>query len=59
VIKVNKIKQKDLEIAMERASDVFGVDPSYFGEEGKQEVDKQLLKLGYKKEDLVKGNVEE
>lgn len=40
--------------AMEEASNVFGVDPAYFGKEGDEEVDRQLKKLGTSLEELRK-----
>lgn len=45
-------KQEIFEKAMEEATKVFGVDPAYFGEEGKEEVERQLKKMGYSLEDL-------
>lgn len=48
------IKQEDYLKAMEEATKVFGVDPAYFGEEGRLEVEKQLKKLGYSEEDFKK-----
>jgi len=40
--------------AMEKATEVFGQDPAYYGEEGAEEVHKQMLKLGYTEEELNK-----
>lgn len=45
-------KQEIFNKAMEEATKVFGVDPAYFGEEGKEEVERQLKKLGYTLDDL-------
>lgn len=41
------------EQAMHEASNVFGVDPAYFGEEGEEEVLKQIRKLGYTPDDIL------
>ncbi|WP_164489517.1 hypothetical protein [Rummeliibacillus sp. TYF005] len=38
--------------AMEEATKVLGADPAYFGKEGKEEVERQLNKLGYSLEEL-------
>ncbi|WP_222125138.1 hypothetical protein [Bacillus pumilus] len=40
--------------AMEEASKVLGADPSYFGEEGSTEVERQLNKLGWSMDDIRK-----
>lgn len=40
-------KQEIIKKAMEEATKVFGVDPAYFGEEGEEEVERQLKKMGY------------
>lgn len=40
-------KQEIFEKAMEEASKVLGADPAYFGEEGTEEVERQLMKMGY------------
>lgn len=45
-------KQQIIDHVMEEASKVFGVDPAYFGEEGTQEIERQLNKLGYTLEDI-------
>lgn len=45
-------KEEIFNKAMEAAREVFGVDPAYFGEEGTEEVERQLNKLGYTLEDL-------
>lgn len=45
-------KEEIFNKAMEEATKVFGVDPAYFGEEGTEEVERQLNKLGYTLEDL-------
>jgi hypothetical protein len=45
-------KQEIFEKAMEEAGNVLGADPAYFGEEGKEEVEKQLKKMGYSLEEL-------
>lgn len=45
-------KQEIFEKAMEEASKVLGADPAYFGEEGKEEVEKQLIKMGYTLDEL-------
>lgn len=47
-------KEEIFNKAMEEATKVFGVDPAYFGEEGKEEVDRQLRKMGYSLEYLKK-----
>jgi hypothetical protein len=47
-----KNKEEALEKAREEATKVFGVDPAYFGEEGDEEVERQLNKLGYSIEDF-------
>jgi len=50
-------EKKKIEIitkAIDEASKVFGVDPAYFGEEGENEVERQLEKLGYNPEDFYK-----
>lgn len=38
--------------AMEKAGEVLGADPAYFGIEGEEEVDRQLKKMGYSLEEL-------
>ena len=38
--------------AMEEATKVLGVDPAYFGDEGEEEVERQLKKMGYSLEEL-------
>lgn len=38
--------------AMEAATEVLGCDPAYYGEEGTEEVDKQLRLMGYSLEEL-------
>lgn len=38
--------------AMEEAREVLGADPAYFGEEGTEEVDRQLKKMGYSLKEL-------
>jgi len=45
------IKQEDFLKAMEEATKVFGADPAYFGEEGRNEVERQLKKLGYNEDE--------
>lgn len=40
--------------AMDAATEVFGQDPAYYGEEGTEEVDRQLRKLGSSLEELRK-----
>lgn len=40
-------KQEVYEFVMEEATKVFGVDPAYFGEEGTEEVERQLNKIGF------------
>jgi hypothetical protein len=37
---------------MEAAREVIGVDPAYFGEEGTEEVERQLKKMGCSLEQL-------
>lgn len=39
--------------AYERASEVLGCDPGYYGEEGDEEVGIQLKKMGYQVEDFI------
>ena len=39
--------QEIYEEAMEEATKVLGVDPAYYGDEGTEEVDRQLKKMGY------------
>lgn len=41
--------------AMEEATKTLGADPSYFGEEGTAEVERQLNKLGRSMDDIRKG----
>lgn len=48
------IKEEDFLEAIKEATKVFGVDPAYYGEEGRDEVIHQLEKLGYNKELLEK-----
>lgn len=45
-------KEEIFNKAMEEATKVFGVDPAYFGEEGTEEVERQLKKMGYSLEYL-------
>lgn len=40
-------KQEIIKKAIEEATKVFGVDPAYYGEEGEDEVGRQLIKMGY------------
>lgn len=40
--------------AMEEAGNILGADPAYFGEEGEQEVNRQLEKMGYNLADFLK-----
>ena len=40
-------KEEVIAKAMEEASNVLGADPAYFGEEGHQEVNRQIEKMGY------------
>jgi hypothetical protein len=47
------VKYEDFLIAMEKATEVFGQDPAYYGKEGEDEVFKQLLKLGYSERELI------
>lgn len=47
-------KQVIFNKAMGEATKAFGVDPAYFGEEGKEEVERQLKKMGYSLEDFKK-----
>jgi len=49
-----EIKEEDFHKAFEAAANVLGADPAYFGEEGDAELERQLMKLGYRKEDLNK-----
>lgn len=49
-----KIKQEDFLKVMEKVSKILGADPAYYGEEGKEEVKRQLKKLGYSEEVLKK-----
>ncbi|WP_442636461.1 hypothetical protein [Rossellomorea marisflavi] len=49
-----EIKEEDFHKALEAAANVLGADPAYFGEEGDAELERQLIKLGYRKEDLYK-----
>ncbi len=49
---MSKVKEEDFLKVMEEATKVFGVDTAYFGEEGEEEVKRQLKKLGYSEEDL-------
>ena len=42
--------------AMEDAGKVLGADPAYFGDEGTEEVDRQLKKMGYILEELREMN---
>ena len=50
-----KISDEDLGIAVEEATKILGTDPAYYGEEGDEEVAKQLMKLGYSEEYLKGG----
>ena len=43
-------KQEIIEKAMDEAANVLGADPAYFGEEGTEEVERQLKKMGYSME---------
>lgn len=45
-------KEEIFNKAMEEASKVLGADPAYFGEEGTEEVERQLKKMGYSLEYL-------
>lgn len=45
-------KEEIFNKAMEEASNVLGADPAYFGEEGTEEVERQLKKMGYSLEEL-------
>ena len=45
-------KQEIIEKAIDEAGKVLGADPAYFGEEGYEEVKKQVNKMGYNLEDL-------
>lgn len=47
-------KQDIINKAMEEATKVFGADPAYFGEEGNEEVERQLKKMGYSLADFKK-----
>lgn len=38
--------------AMHEAGEVLGADPAYFGDEGTEEVERQLKKMGYNLEEL-------
>lgn len=49
-------KDEAFKIAMEEATKVFGVDPAYFGEEGQEEVVRQLKKLGFTLADYREDN---
>lgn len=44
--------QEIFEKAMEEATKILGADPAYFGEEGAEEVERQLKKMGYNLDDL-------
>lgn len=44
----NENEEEIFRRAMEEARKVIGVDPAYFGEEGREEVERQLNKLGYR-----------
>lgn len=46
------VKYEDFLTAMEKATEVFGQDPAYYGKEGEEEVFNQLVKLGYSEEEL-------
>lgn len=48
------IKKEDFQKAVEEAAKILGADPAYYGEEGDEEVERQLKKLGYKEEDFKK-----
>lgn len=43
-----------IEKAYEEASKVLGVDPAYYGEEGEEEVRKQIIKQGYNPDEVLK-----
>ena len=45
-------KQDIFEKAMEKAAEVLGADPAYFGKEGDEEFQRQLNKMGYSLDDL-------
>jgi hypothetical protein len=47
-------KQEIIIKAMEEAAKVLGADPAYFGEEGNEEVERQLEKMGYSLKDFKK-----
>lgn len=40
-------REEIIKKAMEDATKVLGADPAYFGKEGDEEVERQLLKMGY------------
>lgn len=40
--------------AMAKAREVIGVDPAYFGDEGTEEVARQLKEMGYDIKDFLK-----
>lgn len=48
------ISEEDGIKAMDKAGEILGADPAYFGEEGAEEVFKQLLLLGYTEEEIRK-----
>lgn len=52
------IKFDDYLKAINEASKIFGADPAYFGDEGDEEVERQLMKMGYTENDLkeARGN---
>lgn len=47
-------KEELAEKAMDAATEVFGQDPAYYGEEGTEEFDRQLRKLGSSLKELRK-----
>lgn len=49
-------KDEILKKAMEAAGNVLGADAAYFGEEGTQEVERQLDRMGYSLKDLREDN---
>ena len=49
---MKKVSFDDYKKALDEAGKVFGVDPGYYGKEGEEEVDRQLLKMGYTEEEL-------
>ncbi len=51
-----KINDEDLDVAIDEAAKILGADPAYYGEEGNEEVYRQLIKLGYSEEYLKGGD---